>query len=127
MQDNEIIELILSKEEEIFKRFDAQRPGNPDSLTVKETLEVKKQIYLMLKLISNNFFKGKSNAGIMVKPWSKCKSYAEKMVRLNKNWEVCGKSDIDSVFGNEEAQEECFNFVTRELKDIIKEFKIILN
>lgn len=126
MQDNEIIELILSKEEEIFKRFDAQRPGDPpETLTVKETLEVEKQINFMLKLISNNFFKGKNNTNIMIKSWHECKSYADKMVKLNQNWGVCGKSKIDSLFDSDESQEKCFEFVTRELKDIIKEFKII--
>ena len=128
MQDNEIIELILSKEEEIFKRFDEQRPGDPpETLTLNETLEVEKQIKFMLELISNNFFKGKSNSNIMINPWYKCKTYAEKIVRLNANWEVCGSPDIDSLFDSKEAQEKCFEFVTRELKAIIKDFKIILD
>ena len=127
MQENKIIELILSKEKEIFKRFDAQRPGDPpEPLTLKETLEVEKQIYFMLELISNNFFKGKNNTNIMIKSWYECKSYAEKIVKLNANWEVYGSPDIDCIFDNEEAKEKCFEFVTRQLKDIIKEFKIIL-
>lgn len=128
MQENEIIELILSKEEEIFKRFDAQMPGDPpEPLTLKEKFEVEKQIKFMLELISNNFFKGRNNNNIMIKSWYECKNYADKMVKLNKTWEVCGSPDIDYIFDNADAQEKCFEFVTRELKDIIKEFKIILN
>lgn len=129
MQEKEIAELILSKEDEIFDRFDKQRPGeSPEPLTLQGELKAKNQINLMLKLISNNskLVQGYRRPTIEISTWGACKNNIKKCGYLNENWEICDILDIDSLFDSEEAQKNCFKFVTKALKNTIKSYSIIL-
>lgn len=128
MQDKEIVELILSNQEEIFEQFADQFPGNFDDLSIGEKYKVEQQIKTMLILITFNFNKIRQcrRSIIEIESWPECKNNIKKCGYLNENWEICNILDIDSLFDSEEAQEKCFEFVIKALKNTIKTHRIIL-
>ena len=128
MQDNEIIELVLSKEDDILKIFADQLPGETPDISVTEQYKAKQQINTMLILIAHNCKRagGYRRPTIEVPPWPECKNNIKKCGNMNKNWEICGILDLDSIFNSEEAQKNCFEFVSKTFKNTTKTYSIIL-
>jgi hypothetical protein len=132
MNEKEIAELILSKQEEIFEEFADQFPGNFDDLNVYEKYKIEQQIKAMLILITSNFnfwllkLRECRRPIIEIPSWTECKNNIKNCGHLNEKWEICGILDIDSLFEGEEAQEKCFEFVAKALKNTIKTHRIIL-
>ena len=128
MQDNEIIEInivemILLKKEEIhnihnkllyqmsIKIDDNQKDKNMD------------RIYVMLNIIADNItLDGKR---LILPNWETCRRYEiNNYICLDGNFG--GESYLFQCFDSEYAARNCFEFVLNALKDIIKEYEIIL-
>ena len=112
MQDNEIVELVLSKEHEIFKLHEKILLQANIEIDDNQEHRNRARIYSMLNIISANItVKGKR---LYLPNWGTCKRYEINSGSLDENF--CFELDL---FDCVESQRNCFEFVLNALKNIM--------
>lgn len=112
MYEHELVELILSKEYEIFKLHEKILLQANIEIDDNQEHRNRARIYSMLNIISENIaVKGKK---LTLPNWDACKRYEINSSFLDENF--CLELDL---FDCVESQRNCFEFVSNALKNMI--------